>query len=393
VSEAISHTLSAFPRSLTAMTSNYGYGYDQSNYGYQYVMPGNATGAQGTNMYQSNQAVGYGAGTQGSYYYQQQQPSSQAGYNAYSGGATPTNSTYYQQAQTSSSYRTQTQTGYPQTISYPQTGSGSYTASYQYQTPSSGTGTGFSAGYGSTFASMTPQQQQVIQQYASSTAGGAGGNVVSAANKKKPFIRKKPQDQNEYYCETCKVSCGSQLTYKTHLEGKNHKKRLQQLEYQSTQTTAESVKCEICDIVCSNKDSYVAHIKGNKHLRTINLFRRLGKPLPPMTNVHLQEGGVTHVTGPRITFIGGKKLSSTGLMLETGNSQDQPQLYPPGTPADNEVKVAAVSKEGVAGTSDNAAGAGDEPNVEPVGEYLVVSIKNDPRSPLSCFHCQCDVML
>ena len=96
------------------------------------------------------------------------------------------------------------------------------------------------------------------------------------------------------------------------------------------------MKCDICEITCSNKDSYLAHIKGNKHLKTINLFRKLGKPLPSMTTMVPTVDGSIQVTGPRISFVGGSKLSSTGLML---HEKEDIKVYPPGAPLPKEGTV------------------------------------------------------
>ena len=121
--------------------------------------------------------------------------------------------------------------------------------------------------------------------------------------------------------------------YQAHLIGKNHKKRVQQLERTKgvTETTSNPFKCDVCEIFCSNHDAFQAHVKGAKHLKTVNLFRKLGKPLPTMTSsVNLEGGGVT-VSAPRITFVGGKKLSSTGMTI-SNNDEDSVQVYPPGAP-------------------------------------------------------------
>lgn len=115
------------------------------------------------------------------------------------------------------------------------------------------------------------------------------------------------------------------------MAGKNHKKRVQQVERtKTTQDTNNPFKCDICDIFCSNHDAFQSHLKGGKHLKTVNLFRKLGKPLPVMTtSVNLEEGGVK-ITAPRVTFIGGKKLNSTGLTIN--DSQIGAQVYPAGAP-------------------------------------------------------------
>ena len=115
------------------------------------------------------------------------------------------------------------------------------------------------------------------------------------------------------------------------MTGKNHKKRVQQLERtKGAEDKSNPFKCDICEVYCSNHDAFQSHIKGAKHLKTVNLFRKMGKPLPVMTSsVALDDGGVK-ITAPGITFIGGKNLSSTGLSINTGKIGVQ--VYPPGAP-------------------------------------------------------------
>lgn len=115
------------------------------------------------------------------------------------------------------------------------------------------------------------------------------------------------------------------------MSGKNHKKRVQQVERsQKSVNRSNPFKCDICDIYCSNHDAFNSHIKGAKHLKTINLFRKLGKPLPVLTTSQTADGGSVTITAPRITFVGGKKLSSTGLTIN--QEKDGSQIYPPGAP-------------------------------------------------------------
>ena len=121
------------------------------------------------------------------------------------------------------------------------------------------------------------------------------------------------------------------------MAGKNHKKRVQQFERtKEVDSSSNPFRCDVCDVYCSNKDSFQAHIKGAKHIKTVNLFRKLGKPLPAMTSVISKEDGAVQVTGPRITFVGGKKLSSTGLTIN--KEKDGLQVYPPGAPEPPTVK-------------------------------------------------------
>ena len=115
------------------------------------------------------------------------------------------------------------------------------------------------------------------------------------------------------------------------MAGKNHKKRVQQVERSKRAADKSNpFKCDICEVYCSNHDAFNSHLKGAKHLKTINLFRKLGKPLPVLTTAQTDEGGAVTITAPRITFVGGKKLSSTGLSIN--QERDGSQVYPPGAP-------------------------------------------------------------
>lgn len=54
-------------------------------------------------------------------------------------------------------------------------------------------------------------------------------------------------------------------TYKTHLEGKAHKKKAAGPAPVPTGTAA--FKCDLCDITCTSKDAYEAHLRGSKHYK------------------------------------------------------------------------------------------------------------------------------
>lgn len=68
-------------------------------------------------------------------------------------------------------------------------------------------------------------------------------------------------------------------TYKTHLDGKSHKKKLNQ-QKSSTDKEKHAFYCELCDVVCSNKDGLEAHMRGSKHTKVVNLYKKMGKPIP-----------------------------------------------------------------------------------------------------------------
>lgn len=84
-------------------------------------------------------------------------------------------------------------------------------------------------------------------------------------------------------------------TYKTHLDGKSHKKKLTQQKATETQDKSMyAYYCELCDVMCSNKDGLEAHMRGSKHTKVMNLHRRLGKPIPtPKVSASTSTTGTT----------------------------------------------------------------------------------------------------
>lgn len=146
-------------------------------------------------------------------------------------------------------------------------------------------------------ANLTPVQQQVVRQYISQKTQGN--------NYQKKKVYTPPVNPETYYCEVCKISCASALvgndvrsspgyqslpplqTYKTHLEGKTHKKKLnQQQKTGDKDKINHAFYCELCDVMCSNKDGLEAHVRGSKHTKVVNLYKRMGKPIPvPKTSM------------------------------------------------------------------------------------------------------------
>lgn len=166
-------------------------------------------------------------------------------------------------------------------------------------------------------------------------------------------------------------------------------------------------------------------------MQVLNLYRRLGKPIPEVkvpaasdAAKTSQESKVVGVSAPRITFVGGKQLSSTGTTESTGQP---PSVYPPGASVPGVAGGGAAGKEeggdGEAGQKAVGKGAGEEegregPDPEPVGmsaflshcstechsslfpslppfslpgEQFVTSVTGDARFPHASFKCtMCD---
>ncbi|CAI8057322.1 Zinc finger RNA-binding protein [Geodia barretti] len=261
-----------------------------------------------------------------------------------------------------------------------------------------------SASYPST-ASYNATQEKVIAHYiAQKTAVGSGAGKFQ---NKRPY---NPNNQAVYFCEVCKISCASSMTYKTHLEGKAHKKNLSKQQAsgangaggeggggEKTDYTSRPHYCPLCEIQCTSSDSYEAHIRGSRHTKVLNLFRKLGKTIP---NIKLPEGTeITNTVGgkkvavsaPRINFVGGQQLTSTGA---AGKSSGPPSLYPPcpGGPTAVVGPTALVGGQVKTEGGEGEIGAGEEAvDVEPVGEQFVVPVTNDPKFPHAMYKCtMCD---
>ena len=66
------------------------------------------------------------------------------------------------------------------------------------------------------------------------------------------------------------VSCASSKTYKDHIEGQRHKKRVALREQEkkndelaTVPSTGASYKCVLCDVTCTGKETFDAHITGS----------------------------------------------------------------------------------------------------------------------------------
>lgn len=90
--------------------------------------------------------------------------------------------------------------------------------------------------------------------------------------------------QAVHYCETCKITCGTAGTYKAHIEGSKHLKKVAkaaQGEVIDPKLPKNGVyKCVLCDISSTTSEAFQAHIKGSKHEKKVQLHKRLGKPIP-----------------------------------------------------------------------------------------------------------------
>ncbi|XP_071011935.1 zinc finger RNA-binding protein-like isoform X1 [Oncorhynchus clarkii lewisi] len=198
----------------------------------------------------------------------------------------------------------------------------------------------------------------------------------------------------------------------------------------SARGTQNQLRCELCDVSCTGADAYAAHIRGAKHQKVVKLHTKLGKPIPstepsvvtqtstasssktPVSssttptgstsnssylkpvNIVSQGGAgaglgkglvgnnlsavnattaVKKVNTPKINFVGGNKLQTTGK-VET-SKPPPPSLVPQPQETKNESSdslstLAALQNE-----------------VQPVGHDYVEEVRNDEGKVIR-FHCK-----
>ncbi|KAM4049914.1 zinc finger RNA-binding protein isoform 2-T2 [Anomaloglossus baeobatrachus] len=257
-------------------------------------------------------------------------------------------------------------------------------------------------------------------------------------------LKQPPKPPQIHYCDVCKISCAGPQTYKEHLEGQKHKKKEAALKASQNTTssstairgTQNQLRCELCDVSCTGADAYAAHIRGAKHQKVVKLHTKLGKPIPStepnvvsqsvtsaavsktaassgsassangsssittaaaklLTSTSSASLGsssagklstissnsiVKKITTPKITFIGGTKLQSTGNKTEDSKMTDGTKLASNSSAQSQEVKMDPMSE--AAQTL-----AALQSDVQPVGHDYVEEVRNDEGKVIR-FHCK-----
>ncbi|KAM5192345.1 zinc finger RNA-binding protein isoform 4-T4 [Mantella aurantiaca] len=253
-----------------------------------------------------------------------------------------------------------------------------------------------------------------------------------------------PKPPQIHYCDVCKISCAGPQTYKEHLEGQKHKKKEAALKASQNTTssstavrgTQNQLRCELCDVSCTGADAYAAHIRGAKHQKVVKLHTKLGKPIPstepnvvnqsvtsasvskpavssnstsnsnggssvstPAAKLPTSASGsslgtmnaskmsaissnniVKKITTPKITFVGGNKLQSTGNKIDDNKMNDGAKVIPSSSVQSPETKMDAMSE--AAQTL-----AALQSDVQPVGHDYVEEVRNDEGKVIR-FHCK-----
>ncbi|XP_067320742.1 zinc finger RNA-binding protein isoform X2 [Anolis sagrei] len=208
----------------------------------------------------------------------------------------------------------------------------------------------------------------------------------------------------------------------------------------STRGTQNQLRCELCDVSCTGADAYAAHIRGAKHQKVVKLHTKLGKPIPstepnvvsqasssataskpaaassniaassntvnssvsslavkiltPSANVLLTTTSnnkstviptniaVKKISTPKINFVGGNKLQTTGTKVDELKAVENIKTTP----------IAAVQTQEVKPDSTNdpvtpTALAALQSDVQPVGHDYVEEVRNDEGKVIR-FHCK-----
>ncbi|XP_009985376.1 PREDICTED: zinc finger RNA-binding protein-like, partial [Tauraco erythrolophus] len=210
----------------------------------------------------------------------------------------------------------------------------------------------------------------------------------------------------------------------------------------SARGTQNQLRCELCDVSCTGADAYAAHIRGAKHQKVVKLHTKLGKPIPstepnvvtqatsststsaskptasasniatssstvnssvassavkiltPTANTPLNAASnnktsstaaniaVKKISTPKINFVGGNKLQTTGSKLEEMKSAESVKPTPAATVQTQEVKPDTAA-EPVTPTTLAAL----QSDVQPVGHDYVEEVRNDEGKVIR-FHCK-----
>ncbi|CAH3034416.1 unnamed protein product [Pocillopora meandrina] len=368
--------------------------------------------------------------TKASYYSQQPSTNVQGGQNAYyaqnttgaAKAAYPTSGTNVYPTSVSATpviaktHPTQAYSSQSSTVAYPYSNARTQTTAYgqtsSYNTSSyGGSSTGNAANY-------QPQAYEaavynaaaafVQQQHHQQTPQRQGWkNKIGAGQQKQQMMKPKPPPKQPqlHYCDVCKISCAGPQTYREHLEGQKHKKKEQAAKQKEKESLpSNAYRCELCDVTCTGTDAFAAHLKGSKHQKVVKLHQKLGKPIPEPAPLKPPEPKETKensdkkagngnkgamrkqppkkMAAPKITFVGGTKLTSTGLVKsEAGstNSGVSAGTSTAGTPVGQDAEMEEEK-------FDLANFTGVDKSKIVGGEYLE-EVKNDEGKVIS-FHCK-----
>ncbi|XP_040833373.1 zinc finger RNA-binding protein isoform X2 [Ochotona curzoniae] len=276
----------------------------------------------------------------------------------------------------------------------------SYTQSATYSTTAvtySGTSySGYEAAVYSAASSYYQQQQQQQKQAAAAAAAAAATAAWTGTTftKKTPFQNKQlkpkqpPKPPQIHYCDVCKISCAGPQVVKLHTKlGKPIPSTEPNVVSQATSSTA---------ISASKPTASPSSIAANNcTVNTSSVATSSGKGLPTTGNTSLNSTSGSKVSAvptnmaakktstPKINFVGGNKLQSTGNKAEDLKGTECVKS----APVTSAVQIAEVKPDAVSETVTPASLAALQSDVQPVGHDYVEEVRNDEGKVIR-FHCK-----
>uniref|UniRef100_A0A8C6H750 Zinc finger RNA-binding protein n=1 Tax=Mus spicilegus TaxID=10103 RepID=A0A8C6H750_MUSSI len=276
----------------------------------------------------------------------------------------------------------------------------SYTQSATYSTTAvtySGTSySGYEAAVYSAASSYYQQQQQQQKQAAAAAAAAAATAAWTGTTftKKTPFQNKQlkpkqpPKPPQIHYCDVCKISCAGPQVVKLHTKlGKPIPSTEPNVVSQATSSTAVSASKPT-----ASPSSIGA---SNCTLNTSSIATSSVKGLSTTGNSSLNSTSNTKVSAiptnmaakktstPKINFVGGNKLQSTGNKTEDLKGIDCVK----NTPAASAVQIPEVKQDTGSEPVTPASLAALQSDVQPVGHDYVEEVRNDEGKVIR-FHCK-----
>uniref|UniRef100_A0A8I3RQ79 Zinc finger RNA-binding protein n=2 Tax=Canis lupus familiaris TaxID=9615 RepID=A0A8I3RQ79_CANLF len=275
----------------------------------------------------------------------------------------------------------------------------SYTQSATYSTTAvtySGTSySGYEAAVYSAASSYYQQQQQQQKQAAAAAAAAAATAAWTGTTftKKAPFQNKQlkpkqpPKPPQIHYCDVCKISCAGPQVVKLHTKlGKPIPSTEPNVVSQATSSTAVSASkptaspSSIAASNCTVNTSSIAtsSVKGltttgNSSLNSTSNTKVSAVP----TNMAAKK-----TSTPKINFVGGNKLQSTGNKTEDLKGTECVKSTPV-----TSVQIPEVKPDTVSEPVTPASLAALQSDVQPVGHDYVEEVRNDEGKVIR-FHCK-----
>uniref|UniRef100_A0A4W3IDK6 Zinc finger RNA-binding protein n=1 Tax=Callorhinchus milii TaxID=7868 RepID=A0A4W3IDK6_CALMI len=289
-------------------------------------------------------------------------------------------------------------------------------------------------------SSYYQQQQQQQQKQAAAWAGTTFTKKVPFQNKQKPKQPpKQPQIHYCDVCKISCAGPQTYREHLEGQKHKKKEAALKSTNQSSSTGVARGVqnqlRCELCDVSCTGADAYAAHIRGAKHQKVVKLHTKLGKPIPSTEPSVVSQTATTTMTGasskptapnpptgtsstaaaaatvnatvptvapaksnpvtagpvnnaanklvapkkattPKITFVGGNKLQTTGPKNEEVKAAEVRVTSPPIQEMKPEPAVEPMTTL-----------ASLQNDVQPVGHDYVEEVRNDEGKVIR-FHCK-----